>query len=379
MENIIFGTGSFAREADKILESQGISISAFVNNKAELPSEVYNHKPIFHIDEIDLDCGVNIIIAKKPMFLGSAIQYLKEKGYNNVFWVREEIFFEKIKTLEDLHSFLVMLDLNRKPILNYLETNITDHCNLNCKGCSHFSNICKSSFINVIDLEKDLDKINKHFTLLCFRLLGGEPLIHPDIVNIFNKTRASLPDTELIIVTNGILIPQISQKVMDAIRENNIIVSISLYEPMMERLSLIINRLEENHIKYFINDDYFKEPTIIHQFHTALSTLKNEEGYEANKKCGGRFCRFLRNGKISKCYYPLLIEILNDEYGTKFEITDDDYIELNEIIDGWIAIDAMNGDIPFCEYCRVNYQEFEWSTASKKVARLNDYVLKLKR
>ena len=380
MKNVIFGTGKFAGEVAKKLESYNINIDAFVNNKTNLPTDVYNNKPIINIDNLDFtNSDFNIIVAKKPMFMGSAIEYLKNKNFRNSFLIKEEIFFNSIKDIEDLQNYLLPVNFSDKAILNYLETNIVDNCNLNCKGCAHFSNICRPYFVTPEDLAKDLYIINNHFHLLCFRLLGGEPLIHPKLDEIVKVARAMLPKTELVLVTNGILIPKINREIIDSLRDNNVIVSISLYKPTEKLLSKIIERLNKENIKYFINDDYFKKPEVITQFHTRLSTEKNNEGSQVSQNCGGRFCRFLRDGKISKCYYPLLINNLNDLFNTDFTISEDDFITLSEITDGWEAIEQLNRPISFCDYCRSKEQNFEWRRANKNVAKLDDYVLKLKK
>lgn len=379
MKNIIFGTGKFACEVAKKLELFNINIDAFVNNKFNLPTDVYNNKPVVNIDNLDFtNSDFNIIVAKKPMFMSGAIEYLKKENFQNAFLIKEEMFFNSIKDIDDLKKYILPVNFTDKAILNYLETNIVDNCNLNCKGCAHFSNICQPYFVTPKDLAKDLYMIINHFNLLCFRLLGGEPLIHPNLDEIIKVIRAILPETELVLVTNGILIPKISQEVIDALCENDVIVSISLYKPTEKLLPKIIERLNKENIKYCINDDCFNKAEVITQFHTRLSTEKSNEEYQVSKNCGGRFCRFLRDGKISKCYYPLLIDNLNDSFNTDFIISNDDFIELSEITDGWEAINRLNGVIPFCNYCRTKEQNFEWKIATKNVAKLDDYVLKLK-
>ena len=134
---------------------------------------------------------------------------------------------------------------------------MVDNCNLNCKGCAHFSNICDKNYVEVEQFERDL-----------------------------------------------------------------------------------------------INDDIFRKIETIRSFHTRLTDEKKDGDFSANKSCSGRFCRFINDGKISKCYLPLLIEILNKKYGKKFEVSEKDYILLDDIKDGWDTIDKLNGDIPFCQYCR---------------------------
>lgn len=379
MKNYIFGTGKFALEIAKLFDKFGICINGFVNvediNKT-LPNKIYKDIPVFYVDEIDkfdID-SANIFMAKKPMFMGSGIDFFRKNGFKNLYAINEEIFFSDIQCIQDLQRYIDKIDLF-KPFLNYLEINLVDNCNLNCKGCAHFSNICDKNFVQVEQFEKDLKKITDIFNLYNFRLLGGEPLLHPNLKEIIEISRKYLPSSRLIIVTNGILLDKISSEILKAISDNNAIVTISLYKPTFNKLNIILPILQQYNIKYLINDDYFKEIAPIESFHTRLSTEKKENDFSANKSCSGRFCRFLRDGKLSKCYLPLLISVLNQKYGVNYELSDRDYIRLQDISDGWDAIDKLNGDIPFCQYCRSELYDFEWNFGCKD-DEFSSYVLK---
>ena len=71
------------------------------------------------------------------------------------------------------------------------EVHITEHCNLNCKGCYHFSPLAKEEYLDINEFERDLRRIYE----LCgdnverITLLGGEPLLHPDINRFIEVTR----------------------------------------------------------------------------------------------------------------------------------------------------------------------------------------------
>lgn len=364
MKNYIFGTGKFALEIAKLFNKYGIRVDGFINTKdknKKLPNKVYKDIPVCYVDDFDINerSSSNIFIAKKPMFMGSGIEYFRNNQFKNIFAINEEVFFDEIDSLEKLKMYIDPIDLS-KPFLNYLEINLVDNCNLNCKGCAHFSNICDKNYVEVKKFEQDLKKITEIFDLYNFRLLGGEPLLHPNLKEILEIARYYLPSSRIVIVTNGLLLDKLSPEILKSMSENNIIITISLYKPTFKKLNNLLVILNKYNIKYLINDDIFREIEPIQSFHTRLSETKKENDFNANKSCSGRFCRFIRNGKLSKCYLPLLIEVLNIRYGKRFELTDKDYIELDDIKDGWDAIDKLNGDIPFCQYCRDELYEFDW-------------------
>jgi len=163
MKNYIFGTGAFAAEVAKRLDKFGIEIECFINirdKNKEIPNTVYNNIPAYYVENVeDIDKNnSNVIIAKKPMFMGSAIDYLRKNDFKNVYAVNEEMFFSEQETKIDLLKYFDRINLE-KPFLNYLEINIVDQCNLNCKGCAHFSNICDNNFVSLDKYKHDLEMI----------------------------------------------------------------------------------------------------------------------------------------------------------------------------------------------------------------------------
>jgi len=80
--------------------------------------------------------------------------------------------------------------LRRNPRLQRLVVHLTDHCNLNCKGCTHFSNIAKPAFADVEQFECEFKQLATIFSEITeIYLLGGEPLLHPRLTE-FLRSRA---------------------------------------------------------------------------------------------------------------------------------------------------------------------------------------------
>ena len=76
--------------------------------------------------------------------------------------------------------------------------------------------------------------------------------MNPDIISYIEETRKILPDTMIQIVTNGLLIPKLSQEVWKAIYENRIVISISEYEPTHSMINRIKDILEEHDVAYIL-------------------------------------------------------------------------------------------------------------------------------
>lgn len=58
---------------------------------------------------------------------------------------------------------------------------VTDRCNLNCSYCSEYDN--RATHPSLSDLKRRIDKV-KELGCIRINLQGGEPLLHPDIVDI---------------------------------------------------------------------------------------------------------------------------------------------------------------------------------------------------
>ncbi|PKQ21426.1 MAG: hypothetical protein CVT65_18630, partial [Actinobacteria bacterium HGW-Actinobacteria-5] len=88
--------------------------------------------------------------------------------------------------------------LRRKPVLYHFETHITDHCNLNCKGCSHFSSLCPSAFADIDEFSADMHRMANLFSAVRqIILLGGEPLLHPELIAFLRVAREAFPATRI--------------------------------------------------------------------------------------------------------------------------------------------------------------------------------------
>jgi hypothetical protein len=90
----------------------------------------------------------------------------------------------------------------------HLEIHITHKCNLTCEGCLHFTNHRHSETLSIDSLKRSLSLWNKRLVPANFAILGGEPCLHRDLVDIVYMTREMWPDsrTRMEIVSNGLLL-----------------------------------------------------------------------------------------------------------------------------------------------------------------------------
>jgi len=151
-------------------------------------------------------------------------------------------------------QFLSELYVHQDGRVNFpcLEINIVQGCNLNCSRCGHLSPHRKG-FVPTEKIVHWFETWSKKIRPNKIRLLGGEPFLHPDLSKVLLETRRIWGDSVIHIVTNGLLIPQASQNVVDALKEAKIIVDISApsdTDLSSEKVTAGCTRLKENGITH---------------------------------------------------------------------------------------------------------------------------------
>ncbi len=112
-----------------------------------------------------------------------------------------------------------------------LDVQVCDHCNLRCAGCLHFAPLAQEHFLDAESYERDLgqlasvDGVEGYFSSVA--LMGGEPLLHPRLVDIIETTRAHLLQQDVVLCTNGLLLKRMDDGFWRALVECDVWLLIS--------------------------------------------------------------------------------------------------------------------------------------------------------
>ena len=112
-----------------------------------------------------------------------------------------------------------------------LDIHLVDHCNLNCMYCCHMAPFADKFFLSPEKFEEDLSSIPA-FVLNKFKniyLLGGEPLLHPQVNELVIIARKYFPNKDIVLLSNGILLPKMSEDFYNNLIKNRIFLSITQY------------------------------------------------------------------------------------------------------------------------------------------------------
>lgn len=239
------------------------------------------------------------------------------------------------------------------PTLNYIELHLSDICQLNCKGCSHFAPI----FYNNGDLDltciiKDFRHLGSVFAnIRTIRLMGGEPFLCMDAVRYAEEIRKIFPRSDISIVTNGILFSAIRDEELQRLEESAIMITLSDYGVADLRQ---IQRIKRSGVS-------FNMTSRINSFMKFFSEERGDK-YANFRDCYVKSCTFYRNSKLYLCAAAALIYRFNEFFSTAFPV--DSGIPVSDIKDGYKVLEWLSNPCELCAFCN-NHSPFRWQrTAS---------------
>ena len=93
-----------------------------------------------------------------------------------------------------------------KLILPFLETMVTQACNLSCLGCTNYSDLPHKGYVKWSDAKQNLKEWLTRIEIDDFGILGGEPLMNPEIEKWIIGLRELMPNAQIRFTTNGLLL-----------------------------------------------------------------------------------------------------------------------------------------------------------------------------
>ncbi|MDR2554049.1 MAG: glycosyltransferase [Fibromonadaceae bacterium] len=247
------------------------------------------------------------------------------------------------------------------PRLPYIEAHVSNHCNLSCKGCTHYCNTDKHpSFPSIESFEKDLKRMAQLFGYIeRFRLLGGEPFLNPELNKFMFLVRSYFPISEVELVSNGLLIVKQEAKIWNYFLKYDVNLLVSCYPPTLKLLPNIESVLKKHKIKYKIFPP-------IETFLAILTKSTNNNPVKSSAACKkkGLMCTILHNGKIAKCPNLMFIDKLN-RYCDNFYSNESDIIDIyNAQVTGRDILQKISLPANFCKYCSEYPRSFNWSSGN---------------
>lgn len=98
-----------------------------------------------------------------------------------------------------------------KILARRLEYSVADHCNMRCRSCSHMSPFIARRFPTPESFKADIDRLGEVYRAKRLQLLGGEPLLNPNLVEFLKIARHSEISPQVALTTNGVLLPRMKE------------------------------------------------------------------------------------------------------------------------------------------------------------------------
>jgi len=241
-----------------------------------------------------------------------------------------------------------------RPVLDYLEFHLADHCNMNCAGCSHYSPCAEPRLASLESVRRDFARLREIFrSIRKVRLMGGEPLLHPDAVAFFAVVRAAFPKCRITLATNGLLLARQPASFWEACRREGVGVDVTLYPPMAAKEGAIRALCAEHGVPLRVTPNG--------AFLAKIDPAGRQPMRVAFRACRrGVFCPFLRDGRIYPCAESCLAAAYNRMAGTKIPAARG--LALADHT-GREILEYLMCPVFACAHCSPRHRVFAWHNA----------------
>lgn len=139
-----------------------------------------------------------------------------------------------------------------------LEINVIYACNLKCEYCTHLGKYL-DGYVPMGDMTSWYQSWHEKLRPQVLTILGGEPLMHPNLAEILYLTKEYWKDSEIQMVTNGILLPEASEDILTALAKTDTLVSMSQHfntKGFQELFVKCSRRLESYRVRHTVRSSY---------------------------------------------------------------------------------------------------------------------------
>jgi len=294
---------------------------------------------------------------------------IRGKGIENYRTINKQLLYYKVE-----QSKIKYVTKLPKPFSQHrVEIHLAEHCNLNCAGCDHFSPIAKEEFVNIKSFEKDLSRLSEltDKNVNHIKLMGGEPLLNPDVIQFVDLTRKYFNKiTRIIMVTNGILLSKQPPEFWKCAQRNGLVIGISHYP-----IKLDITKIQELSVQYSVpvgyemRLDYFRE--LLPQFRMYKKNFdlagKGDIMENFNLCNHSNNCLTLKNGRLYTCTNVAHSEHFFNKFGYLKKCAKDS-INIHKANSAEELVNFVSSPIPFCRFCGKIERHLEFKQSKGEIS-----------
>ena len=243
---------------------------------------------------------------------------------------------------------------------------LASHCNLNCKGCAHFSPLSGEEFPDFDEAERDFARLGELFGGTCnyISLMGGEPLLNPRIEDYCRMARNYFPNGDVQILTNGILLLKMPDSFYQTCKEARISIHVTPYPIKLDHKA-IRKRCRRYGVPYHF---YWDQTSKNEFFRYVIDETGSQDAVQSFIHCSdANNCLFLYKGRMYPCGAGAHFRIFDQYYQSGMELTDEDSVDIYKVRGGWELLMEMAKPVPMCRYCVISGRKetFTWGHSKK--------------
>lgn len=384
---LLYGAGKVAKAIVKYASKKGCGINnILVTNMSGNPSDIMEI-PVIALEDYQEDLTNKCLIVSTMENIHEELaDELSEFKFEKKYFVSNELYksiiyhignyeLECLDRITELEKKIesqkeCFLRFVPKPCLDYMILNILDHCNLKCKGCDHFACIADTYFVPYETIHADLVRLSEIFHgdyIMQIGVMGGEPLLHPDLLSILKDVRFHFPYTIIRLTTNGLLLLNQKDEFWHTCRENNVIIVNTKY-PINLKYDKIKEKAEHEGVKfqYFegtgdqVIKKSFKKRINLNGTGNPVENFAN--CYVANQK------NFLMEGKLYGCPFACQsYRIFNNKFQQNLRMSERDFLDIYKVENMQEIFDFAARPKFYCRYCSGVSPLFKWTRSKQEI------------
>jgi organic radical activating enzyme len=275
---------------------------------------------------------------------------------SNINWRSDRLFNALIRT-------------SPKATLTSVVISLVEHCNLRCRGCDHCAPLAEETFLDVKVFEKDMHRLAELSggDVGVIKLMGGEPLLHPDIHNFTKIARRYFQESRIEITTNGILLIKQQDSFWENCHNNNITIVATKY-PLKIKWDVIKDKAKSHKVlfEYYGNS----EKELKTSYHIPFDINGTRDTAENFVQCfHANNCRELYHGRLYTCTVLPHAKHFVRVFDIKLNECSADSIDIYDAKNMTEILEFLAKPIPFCRYCNVPARTWGhlWQQSKKEI------------
>jgi organic radical activating enzyme len=213
------------------------------------------------------------------------------------------------------------------------ELHVVEHCNLRCVHCCNMSPYVADKMLSLAEIEAQCRTMARHLDVDVFKIMGGEPLLHPEMTAILGMLRETGISETIRLFTNGLLLHRMTDDFWRAL-DHLTISSYSSAPVKPEHLRLVEDKAREFDVVLNVKPvDRFSEVMASERRSDVAAT---QAVYEA---CWLRHrCLVVRDGVFYKCTRAAY----QRDFRERLDVKGRELDALPEPGDDGVALDALD-------------------------------------